>query len=155
MATLGWNTKTTSKKQNTNCIWDNWQALQFTFRHNAIAQPTQAWRNIKKKGFTCNTTRGQANTKHSCTKRQHLCSGVVKFFWAYWGKSEKCRFMISVGFSSTQWFFYKQRSIKESTKQEHVISQITKHLKQLGFLKMKHLIKKKRLCDVHPLFNLC
>ena len=65
--------------------------------------------------------------------------------------------MISVSTCQHNDFFktvVQQRSIKESTKQGHVTGQITKHLKQLGFLKTKHLIKK-RLYDVHPLFKIC
>ena len=155
MATLDWNTKTTSKKQNTNCIWDNWQALQFTFRHNAIAQPTQAWRNIKKKALHATPPEGKQTPN---THAQRDNTSVQELSSSFGRTGVKARsvglWFLLVSLQHND-FFYKQRSIKESTKQEHVISQITKHLKQLGFLKMKHLIKKKRLCDVHPLFNLC
>ena len=71
-------------------LWDNWEALQFTFQTKQTRRSPHKHKGALKvqanKGFTHNNTRGEANTKHSCTMKQHLSSGDVKFIW---GKLEQ------------------------------------------------------------------
>ena len=92
------------KKQNINCFGT-------TGKHFNSPLDRQTRCNLHKhkgtlkvqanKGFTytLHHQRG-ANTKHSCTKRQHLCSGVVKSFWVNWNKSGKRQTMTFGGLSA-------------------------------------------------------
>ena len=100
----------------------NWQALQFTFQTKQTRRSPHKHKGALKvqanKGFTHNTTRGQANTKHSYTKRQHLCSGVVRLFGANWNKSGKCQIMTFSNSLSTQRLF-KAAVNNTSMKQGH------------------------------------
>ena len=69
MATLGWNAKTTSKKQSTNCIWTAGKHLNPPSYKRYGTARTSIKKQLKKanKGFTHNNTRGEANTQHSHT----------------------------------------------------------------------------------------
>ena len=88
------------QKAKQKLLLHNWQALQFTFQTKQTRRSPHKHKGALKvqanKGFTHNNTRGEANIKHTYTKRQCLGSGVVRSFWVNWNKSGKCQIMALV-----------------------------------------------------------
>ena len=91
MATLDWNTKTTSKKQNTNCIGTIRKHSNPPSYKQLRHSPHKHKETLKSKTKALHATppEGKANTKHTHTMKQCLDSGVIRLFWVNWNKSEK------------------------------------------------------------------